>query len=359
MLLKTPLYERHVELGGKIVPFAGYEMPVQFATGVIAEHNAVRNNVGIFDVSHMGEVQITGKDALLNMNRIFTNDFTTMKTGGIRYTVMCNETGGVIDDMIVYKRGEENYFVVVNASNKQKDFDWIKAHITGEAKAENLSEDFGQIAVQGPNSAKVLEKLVTEGTLPQKYFTFTEDAKLGGISCILSQNGYTGSFGFEIYCKAENTVEMWNQILKAGEELGLIPCGLGARDTLRLEASLPLYGHELSEEIDPLTADLGFCVKLGKEDFIGKQALLNADKSKKRAGFKLTERGIARENCDIIKNGEVVGITTSGTHCPYLGGAYAMGMISTELAVPGEAVEIEVRGKRIKAEVTAMPFYRR
>ena len=273
MELKTPLYDVHVAEGGKIVPFAGYLLPVQYKTGVIKEHMAVRQECGLFDVSHMGEILFTGPTALATLNHLLTNDFSNMSVGRVRYSVMCNEHGGVIDDLIVYKFGEEGYFVVVNAANRHKDFEHMKANLLEGTNAEDISDSLAQVALQGPRSADIMAKLVDPAKLPQKYYTCERHVDVQSMDCIISRTGYTGEFGYEIYTAAENAERLWKLLREAGEEFGLIPCGLGARDTLRMEAAMPLYGHEMDEDINPFEADLGFGIKMSKADFIGQAAL--------------------------------------------------------------------------------------
>jgi len=349
MTFKTPLYEEHVALDGRIVDFAGYFLPVQYPTGVIKEHMAVREKAGLFDVSHMGEVTFKGKDALANLNYILTNDYTNLKPGRVRYGVMCYEDGGCVDDLIVYRRGEDDFFVVVNASNRFKDVEWMKAHIKGDVQFEDVSDSYAEIALQGPLSGEILGKY-TE--LPQKYYSFI-DTELLGKKVMVSQTGYTGEYGFEIYCRPEDAVELWRELLK---DERVIPCGLGARDTLRLEAAMPLYGHEMDETVSPLETGLDFGVKLTK-DFIGRDAMM-ARKNRHRIGIEITGRGIAREHCDVYIGDRLIGHTTSGTHCPYLKGAYAMALVD-EAYEPGTELTVDVRGRRIEGKVTELPFYKR
>lgn len=357
---KTPLYEKHVESGGKIVPFAGYLLPVQYTSGVIAEHNAVRNACGMFDVSHMGEILCKGKDALKNINMLLTNDFNGMYDGQARYSPMCNEKGGVVDDLIVYKKSDEEYLLVVNAANKDKDFDWMKKHLTGDAVFEDISETISQIALQGPKAQSILEKLADEASVPKAYYSAVFDGKVGEIPCIVSKTGYTGEDGFEFYCKAEDGPALWELLLEAGKDEGLIPCGLGARDTLRLEAGMPLYGHEMNDEISPRETGLGIFVKMGKEDFIGKKALEErGTPSIKRVGLKVTGRGIVREHADLYIGETKIGYTTSGTHAPYLGYPIAMALVEKEYAKLGTAVEADVRGRRVAAEIVKSQFYKK
>ncbi|NLT57645.1 MAG: glycine cleavage system aminomethyltransferase GcvT [Clostridiales bacterium] len=357
---KTPLYDRHISAGGKLVPFGGYLLPVQYGAGIIAEHMAVRERAGLFDVSHMGEVLIEGPDALANLNRLMTNDFTNLRDGGVRYSLMCNEQGGAVDDLIVYRHGPEQYMVVVNASNRGKDVAWMKAHLQGEATLTDISDIVALLALQGPHAADILRALADPGALPKKAFTFVEELEVGGIPCIVSKTGYTGSDGYELYTDANQAVALWDALLAAGAPQGLIPCGLGARDTLRLEAGMPLYGHELGEDITPLEAGLGFAVKLDKPDFIGRQALLERGEPQRlRAGLRVVGRGIVREQAPVFLEGEPVGITTSGTHCPYVGEALAMALLDRRACAVGQALEAEVRGRRIAVEVVKLPFYQK
>ena len=273
MELKTPLYDCHLASGGTIVPFAGYLLPVQYPTGIITEHNAVRTAAGLFDVSHMGEIVFSGKDALKNINYILTNDFTSMVDGQVRYSVMCNEQGGCIDDLIVYRLDEETFMIVVNAANKQKDFEWMTACAFGDVSVEDISETVSQLALQGPLAKEIMLRLIPESALPSKYYYFLDNVMIDDIKCLVSQTGYTGEAGYEIYLSNDDAPKMWNLLLEAGKDKGLIPCGLGARDTLRLEAAMPLYGHEMDDKISPLEAGLNFGVKMKKENFIGKKAL--------------------------------------------------------------------------------------
>lgn len=359
MELKTPLYDCHIACGGKMVPFAGYLLPVQY-TDVIAEHLAVRNKAGLFDVSHMGEVIISGPDALANINHLYTNDFTSMQDGRVRYSPMCNEAGGVVDDLIVCRMTADRYLVVVNASNRHKDVEWMKAHLRGDVTLEDQSDDYAQLALQGPKSRQILAKVMAEDEIPSKYYTFRNDIMVAGGKCLVSQTGYTGEHGYEIYCRPEDAPGIWNALLAAGREEGLIPCGLGARDTLRLEAAMPLYGHEMDETITPLETGLDFSVKMQKQEFIGKAAIAAKGEPKiKRVGLKVTGRGIIREQCKVFIGTHEIGTTTSGTHCPYLGGAYAMALVDKEYAQAGTQVEAEVRGRKIAAEIIDLPFYKK
>ncbi|MBR5109857.1 MAG: glycine cleavage system aminomethyltransferase GcvT [Clostridia bacterium] len=359
-LKRTPLYDAHLRCGGKMVEFGGFEMPVQYKTGVIQEHMAVRTACGLFDVSHMGEVLLEGEDAVRNLNHLLTNDFSGMAEGQARYSPMCNEQGGTVDDLIVYRIAGNRYFIVVNASNREKDVSWIQAHLFGDARATDISDTLGQIALQGPSAEKILKKLTPPENIPVKNYFACWDRDVGGIQCIVSRTGYTGSDGFELYAAAAETEKLWEMLLEAGKEDGLIPCGLGARDTLRLEAGMPLYGHELSDTISPLTSGLGYFVKMDKPDFIGKAALAAAGKPAQcRVGLKAVGRGIPREHQDVYADGRIIGRTTSGTHCPYVGYPASMAIVDIAYKAPGTRVEVDVRGRRVEAEVVKLPFYKK
>lgn len=353
---KTVLYDVHVSLGGKIVPFGGYLLPMQYKNGILKEHNAVRESAGIFDVSHMGEVIIQGSNALENLNYLMTNDFSNMRDGQIRYSPMCYPDGGVVDDLLVYKCEEGRYMLCVNASNKDKDFAWILQHIFGNVVAEDISDKLCQIALQGPKAEDILKKLAKQEDIPKKYYSFIEKGLIGNMPCIISKTGYTGENGYEIYAENAYARPLWEALMEAGKEFSLLPCGLGCRDTLRLEASMPLYGHEITKDITPLEAGLSMFVKTGKTaDFIGKQALTTPPK-RKRIGLKLIDRGIAREGAQVFANGRKVGYVTSGTSSPTLHCAIAMALVENDIA---GKIEVEVRDKRLVAEETAMPFYKK
>lgn len=357
---KTPLYEKHLEAKGKIVPFGGYLLPVQYPTGVITEHMAVRKGCGMFDVSHMGEILLKGPGSTAFLNHLLTNDYTKMEDGQARYSPMCNEFGGVVDDLIVYKVKENSYFIVVNAANKDKDFAWMKGHAFGDITLEDISDSVVQIALQGPLAQQLLERLTGKACIPVKYYTAVFEAKIADIPCVISRTGYTGEDGFEFYCSVQDGPKLWDLLLENGKEEGLIPCGLGARDTLRLEAAMPLYGHEMNDEISPKEASLGIFVKMEKPDFIGKAALEEKGApKKKRVGLKVTGRGIIREMEDLFDGEKKVGVTTSGTHAPYLGYPIAMALVECEYAKPGTHLEADVRGRRVAAEVVKLPFYKK
>lgn len=360
MEMKTPLYEAHVKAGGKMVPFAGYLLPVQYKAGVIKEHMAVRQNAGLFDVSHMGEILCEGEKALENLQHILTNDFQNMSDGQARYSPMCNENGGTVDDLIVYRKNENQYFIVVNAANKDKDFAWMKEHQLSGAVFTDVSDQYAQLALQGPKAMEILRKLTSEDNIPQKYYHAVFDAVVADIPCIVSKTGYTGEDGVEIYLHPDYAEKLWNLLLENGADEGLIPCGLGARDTLRMESAMPLYGHEMDDGISPLETGLTFAVKMKKDDFIGKTAMESkGEPAIKRVGLKATGRGIIREAQDVYMDGKLIGKTTSGTHCPFLGYAAAMALIEKNKAETGSKVTVDVRGRMVEAEIVPLPFYKR
>ena len=360
MELKTPLYECHLEANGKIVPFAGYLLPVQYETGVIAEHMAVRERAGLFDVSHMGEVVLKGPDAFANIQNLLCNDYSSLADGRVRYSPLCNDAGGIVDDLLVYRRAADDYFIVVNAANRAKDVEWIKSKLFGNVEFCDISDDVAQIALQGPRARQILEKLVPAEKIPEKYYSFADGVSVGGIACLLSKTGYTGEDGFELYCAPADAPALWKKLLKTGAPDGLIPCGLGARDTLRLEAAMPLYGHEMDDTISPFETGLGMFAKMAKENFVGKAAILARGEPKiARVGLEMIGRGIARENCDVFIDDKKIGRTTSGTHCPFLGKPFAMAFVCKECASePGTLVDVDVRGRRVRAKVVPLPFYK-
>ena len=287
-----------------------------------------------------------------------TNDFSGMADGQARYSPMCYEDGGVVDDLIVYRCSDTAWLAVVNASNTGKDRDWMAAHLSGDCTLEDLSDQTAQLALQGPGAEALLRTLTAD--LPAKNYTAVLHGTVDGRPCLVSRTGYTGELGYEIYTANENAPKLWKVLREAGEEFGLIPCGLGARDTLRLEAAMPLYGHEMDETVTPLEAGLDFAVKLNKPEFIGKDALVAAGTPQRvRVGLAVTGRGIVREHQDLFLDGEKIGHTTSGTHCPFLGKALAMGLIDAKYAAVGTALEADVRGRRVAVEIVPLPFYKR
>lgn len=358
MIKKTPLYDLHENCGGKMVEFAGFLMPLQYS-GIIEEHLAVRRKAGLFDVSHMGEVMLEGSGATANLNYLMTNDFSKMNDGRVRYTLMCNENGGVVDDLLVYRFSEDRYMLVLNAANIEKDINWINTRLTGSANLTDISGTTAEIALQGPESENILRKLAA-GEIPGKYYTFSASLDVAGTDCLVSRTGYTGEDGFELYCASRDAEKLWNAITDAGKNLGLIPAGLGARDTLRLEASMPLYGHEMNEDITPFEAGLGFAVKTDKDSFIGRSALSeNNDPDKIRVGLEMVGRGIAREGYKVYMDGISAGHITSGTFLPFLEKACAMALVTRNAAAPGTLLTVDVRGKPVDGRVVKLPFYRR
>ncbi len=358
--LKTPLYDCHVAAGGKIVPFAGYLLPVQYeGSGVIAEHLAVREKAGLFDVSHMGEVTFKGPDALANLENLLTNAYADLQDGFIRYSPMCYENGGVVDDLLVYKVADNDYLVVVNASNRHKDVAWMRKNQFGNVEISDVSDSLAQLALQGPAAEQIMLQLAKAEDLPQKNYTFLPDKPVAGINCLISRTGYTGEDGFELYCAAADAPALWDQLLAAGKAYGLIPCGLGARDTLRMEAAMPLYGHEMDETVSPWETALGWAVKMDKAQFIGKDAIQAIGRPRVRVGLKVLGRGIVREDCPVYAGDQLIGRTTSGTHAPYLGQAIAMALVDSGHKEPGSKVAVDVRGRKLEAEIVKLPFYKR
>lgn len=360
-LKRTPLYDEHRKLGAKIIDFGGWEMPVQYA-GVIEEHKAVRSKAGLFDVSHMGEVEVMGKDALAFVQYILTNDVARIQDYQIQYSPMCYPEGGIVDDLLVYRFNQEHFFIVVNASNTDKDFAWMQENAKGfDVRLENRSEEFAQLALQGPSAEKILQKLTTLDLTQIKYYWF-KHWEIDGVLCLISRTGYTGEDGFEVYLPPEHATQMWQKILEVGTEEGLQPIGLGARDTLRFEARLPLYGNELGPDITPLEAGLGIFVRLEKSNFIGKEALLKQKEEgvpRKLVGLEMIERGIARSHYPLQKDGEEIGFVTSGSFSPTLNKNIALGLVPRSYAEVGETLEVIIRGKAVKAQIIPSQFYKR
>ena len=357
MAKRTPLYDMHVKYGGQIVDFAGYELPVQYeGLGVIKEHTAVRTAAGLFDVSHMGELIVSGSGAEAALNELLTNDIRGMYDGQVRYSLLPNDKGGAVDDVLVYRVKENCFFIVVNASNANKDDRWISGRLPREVNFANISDAVSQIAIQGPKAETIIRKLVSEEFIPKKYYSFTKNVLINGMRCLISRTGYTGESGFEIYCGNIDACNMYETLMEAGKSEGLVPAGLGARDTLRLEAAMPLYGHELGEDIPVNEVGLGFGIKMAKEHFVGKEALEAHEPQYERVGAKLVGRGIAREHCPVYLGDEQVGMVTSGTHAPTLGCPIAMLRIKKGLR---EGLTVDIRGKRVGIEIIPLPFYKK
>ena len=362
-LKRTALFEQHVRCGGKMVDFGGWELPVQYA-GIIEEHQAVRSKAGLFDVSHMGEISLVGPQALDLLQELVTNDVSVLDIDRVMYTPMCRDDGGIIDDIIIYRTGELSYLLVVNASNTERDFQRI-LEIGAEfprAELENISDRTAQLALQGPLAEIVLQPL-TGCYLPTlKYFSSCSNVMVAGQEVLLSRTGYTGEYGFEIYCGPEAVPVIWEKLIDTGRPLGLIPAGLGARDTLRFEACLPLYGNELNEETNPLEAGLTRFVKLYKPSFRGRDSLVRMKKEglkKRLVGLETVQPGIPRTHCPIKKNGQVVGEITSGTFAPTLKKNLGLGYVPPHLAEVGTSLGVQIRSRTVEARVVPIPFYLR
>ncbi len=357
---KTPLYEKHVQLGGNVVNYAGWYLPVEY-TSLKDEHLAVRERAGMFDVSHMGEIWIRGKEAEKFVSYLVTNDIMRQKDTQIQYTFMCYPDGGCVDDLLVYKYNSEKYFLVVNAANVDKDFQWIQDQIKDfDCEAENVSDITAEIAVQGPLAQKVVQKLTDVNLDDIKFFYFQDDVTIAGKKCLISRTGYTGEDGFEIYTDNESILTVFDAVLEAGKEVDLRPCGLGARDTLRFEASLPLYGHEMSKDINPIEAGFKYFVDLKTDnDFIGRKAIeeyiANGPK-RVLVGFEMIDRGIPREEYEIQKDGEVIGHVTTGYLSPTLGTRIGNALIKTEYKQMGGEFDVIIRNKPSKAKIISKKF---
>lgn len=360
---KTPLYEEHVKHGGKIVNYAGWLLPVQYE-GLVAEHEAVRNQAGLFDVSHMGAILVSGEDSEAFLDYLLTNDISKMADEQIIYTIMCRASGAVVDDLLVYKYEAKNYLLVVNAANIDKDYDWIVSN-KGAYKVdiENQSDETSILALQGPNAEKILQRIVDIDLSDMKKFTLRRNVNLNGVKAMVSRNGYTGEDGFEIYFKNEDAVKLFNDILENGKDFGLKLAGLGSRDTLRFEAMLPLYGQEISEEVNPLEGDLKFFVKLKKNsDFIGKENLTRIWEeglTRKVVGFELDGRGIPREGYEIEKDGKKIGYVTTGYMAPTVKKPIGNALIDIEQTEIGNEIDIIIRNKKVSAKVRDRKFLNR
>jgi aminomethyltransferase len=361
--VKTHLYDEHVKLKAKIVDFHGWDMPIQYSN-IIEEHTAVRQKVGLFDLSHMGRIWVRGKDRKSWLDRLLTIDIPKMAPGRCRYTFLLTEKGTVIDDLLVYEDADRDAsFLVVNASNREKNLEWMKKQVaSAKVKIEDTTLATSLIAVQGPKSVEAVKLALDIDPSPLKYYTFGRFAVLGAQDCVVSRTGYTGEDGFEIFVPNESASKTWNAFLEAAKKPGLKPVGLGARDTLRTEAGMPLYGQEIDDATTPLDAGLDFAVALDKADFIGKPALASQKSSgfkKKLTGFKMAGRRISRHGMDVYAGGAKTGVVTSGTFSPSLDASIGMAHVQPAHAAPGTAIEIDVRGKREPATTVALPFYKR
>ena len=358
-LKRTPLYDAHVALGAKIVPFAGFEMPVQYPTGITREHEAVRSAAGMFDVSHMGEFMVEGSGALAFVSHVTTNDPAQLALGQVQYSVFCLPDGGIVDDLLVYRMGEQRFRLVVNGANIDKDW----AHVVGlagdfDVELTNESDDIGLIALQGPAAEAILQPLVDVDLASMGFYWFAE-GHVDGAPGVISRTGYTGEAGFELYLPPDATRSVWDRLLEAGEEHALLPAGLGCRDSLRLEMGYALYGNDIDEQTSPLEAGLSWLVKLGKERFVGQETLVaqkQAGLSRRLRGFRLAERGFPRPGYDVIYAGEAVGPVRSGTLSPTLGYGIGTAYLPAE-ASPGDDVGIRIRNREIPGQVVPLPFY--
>lgn len=350
MARRTPLYTKHIEAGGVMVDFGGYELPVRYTDGILAEHAAVRERAGLFDVSHMGEILVEGK-ATAYLEKLLSNRFSDMAPGKVRYSLMLYPEGGIVDDVLVYRRAEESYLVVVNAANREKDYLWMTEHAEGVTLTD-ASDETALLALQGPLTREILKGV----NIPDKYYTFLENVDVFGINATVSRTGYTGEYGVEIFVKNADAEALWTKLSEKGAPYGLVPAGLGARDTLRLEAAMPLYGHELKREYFANEVALDFAVKTDKNDFIGREALLKHVPEYERIGAFVDGKGIAREGAAVFDESGEIGIVTSGTMSPTLGRAIAM--LRVKKARTG-GIYTEVRGRRLNLIETPLPFYKK
>ncbi len=356
---KTPFHGIHQSLGAKLIEFGGYEMPVQYPTGIVKEHLAVRSAVGVFDVSHMGEFEVRGKAALDFLQRVTINDVARLSEGKAQYSAMCYDDGGIVDDLLLYHCG--SYFLlVVNAANISKDFEWLRSHLKGDVTLTDVSDKTSLLAIQGPRSLATLQPISDVDLAAIPYYRFVRGT-VAGIPMLISRTGYTGELGFELYCEItdEQAKHLWNEIFSAGREFGILPVGLGARDTLRLEMGYCLYGNDIDKTTHPLEAGLGWITKLDKSAFLGKQVLMKAKGNglkRKLVGFTVSERGVPRHGYGIKAQGESSGTVTSGTFSPSLQKGIGLGYVSTKDAAVGTELMIEMRGKEIPATVVNIPF---
>jgi len=364
-LKQTPLNPAHRRLGGRMVDFGGWDMPVQYPAGTVEEHLRTRRRCGLFDVSHMGEIEVRGADAIPFVNRLCSNDAAKLVDGQAHYSALTTPAGTVVDDLLVYRFAADHLLLVVNASTTEKDWEWINRHRGGESvELTNRSADFCQIAVQGPEAIRILQNLTATPLEEIKYYHFRE-GEVDGVPAIISRTGYTGEDGFEVYAAPDKADQLWDRILDAGAHgtpEGILPCGLAARNTLRLESAMALYGHEIDDTTTLLEANLGWICKLNKGDFIGRESLARQKAeglARKLVGFEVTERGIARDGYDVLLNGEKLGRVTSGSPAPYLKKNIGLAYVPVGYASEGQEIQIDVRGRAVAARIVPVPFYKR
>ena len=358
-LKTTPLLDLHKELGAKLVPFAGWNMPIQFA-GVLSEHTCVRERVGLFDVSHMGEIEVKGKDAKKFLQFLLSNNVEKMFDGSILYSLMCYETGGVVDDLLAHRFSENHYFLCVNASNSDKDYDWIARHASSfNVNIKNTSSETSQLALQGPDAKNVLQSLCDISLDDLSYYNFRK-GMVNNVESLISRTGYTGEDGFELYLSPEKVSEVFRSLMEQGRSYGVQPIGLGARDTLRIEMGYPLYGNEIDNNPTPLDAGLGWVIKFDKGEFLGRGSLLKQKEQgslrRKLVGLKLLTRGVPRAHYQVFKNGESVGEVTSGTFSPTLNTGVGLCYVSSEYSDVGSHLDVKIRDQLVATEVIQLPF---
>ena len=353
---KTALYHTHIDLGGNMVSFGGFLLPTHYS-GINHEHSIVRSKAGLFDVSHMGEFTISGTDAETFLQKVTVNDVQSLEMGQAHYSAMCYEYGGIVDDFLIYKK-EDEFMVVVNASNREKDLEWLISNIQGNVTIKDISEKIGLIAIQGPRSRDILQML-TDSNLSNLSFYHFVDGKVSGREAIISRTGYTGELGYEIYSSSDDIINVWTQIMEAGLDHGIEPVGLGCRDTLRMEMKYTLYGNDIDETTNPIEAGLGWITRLKKDEFIGKEALLEAKKNVTRrlVCIEMAEKAIPRNGCHIFIDEELVGVITSGTMSPSLEKGIGIGFVNTPYTEAGTELIIDIRGKKKSAVIVKPPFY--
>jgi len=357
VLKRTPLHAAHVRLGARMIPFGGWDMPVQYS-GIVEEHRAVRNAVGCFDVSHMGEFEFRGPDAARALQRLTTNDVSSLEVGQVQYSLLCYEDGGIVDDLTLYRLTDDHYMMTVNASNIDKDWAWVSRHLDGRVEARNVSAETGLIAVQGPHAERLVGRLADVDVPAIGYYHFRQ-GRVAGVAGIISRTGYTGEDGFELYLPASGTETVWTRLLDEGKEDGVTPIGLGARDTLRLEMKYALYGNDIDQTTNPLEAGLGWVVKPAKGGFVGRDAIERvraAGLARRLVGFEMVERAVARHGYPILHDGASVGVVTSGSYGPSVDKYIGIGYVPAALAPVGSTIAVEVRGRGQAARVVKTPF---